>query len=131
MRGAAAGRESFCFFDPDETEDLAGESREPEKICGTGEKPGAEMEQGDITPKGTGKGRKWAQVAHTQGQAREDRTNGHSITSKMAQLPHTRHRRGRHKVKKAQITHTRKGPGSGLAAFGGVCRHGLSNEPRD
>lgn len=43
MRGAAAGREFFCFFDPDETGDLAGESLEPEKICGTGQKPGAEM----------------------------------------------------------------------------------------
>lgn len=39
MRGAAEGREYFDFFDPDKTGDLAGESREPEKICGTGQKP--------------------------------------------------------------------------------------------
>jgi hypothetical protein len=61
------------------------------------------MGQSDITPEETGKGRKWAQVAHTQGQAREDRTNGHGITSKMAQLPHTRHRRGRYQVKKGAV----------------------------
>ena len=85
----------------------------------------------DITPKETGKGRKWAQIAQTKGQARGNRTNRHGTASKIAQLSHTRHRRGRYQAKRAQITHTRKGPGSGLAAFGGVCRHGLSNEPRD
>ena len=42
LRGAAAGREFFCFFDPDETGDLAGESREPEKICETGKNRGKE-----------------------------------------------------------------------------------------
>lgn len=67
LRGAAAGGENFfVFFDPDKTGDLAGESREPEKICGTGQKPGAEMGCVDITQKETGKGRKWAQVAQTR-----------------------------------------------------------------
>lgn len=70
------------FFDPDETEDLAGESREPEKICETGGKPGAEMGQGDITPKETGKGREWAQVAKTKDRAKAGRINRHGITSK-------------------------------------------------
>nr|DAF91151.1 MAG TPA: hypothetical protein [Siphoviridae sp. ctKNZ79] len=75
------------------------------------------MGQGDITPKGTGKGRKWAQIAqrktnkgrkwaqitHTQGQDRADRTNRHGTTSKMAQLPHTKHRRGRYQVKNGAV----------------------------
>lgn len=40
MRGAAAGREYFDFFDPDETEDLAGESREPRKFAEPGKNRG-------------------------------------------------------------------------------------------
>jgi hypothetical protein len=36
LRGAAAGREFFCFFDPDETGDIAGESREPRKFAEPG-----------------------------------------------------------------------------------------------
>lgn len=47
MRGAAAGRKFLNFFDPDETGDLAGESREPEKICETGQKP--EQKWGELT----------------------------------------------------------------------------------
>lgn len=82
MRGAAAGREFLIFFDPDETGDLAGESREPEKICETGKKPGAEMGEVDITPKKTGKGAKWAQVARTKDRAKAGRINRHGITSK-------------------------------------------------
>ena len=82
--GCAARRREkiFCFFDLDETGDLAGESREPEKICGTGQKPRAEMGQDDITPEKTGKGRKWAQVAQTKGRGQTNKTNSHGITSK-------------------------------------------------
>lgn len=40
MRGAAAGERIFCFFDPDETEDLAGESREPRKFAEPGKNRG-------------------------------------------------------------------------------------------
>lgn len=38
MRGAAAGGEKvFCFFDPDETEDLAGGSRNRKNFAESGE----------------------------------------------------------------------------------------------
>lgn len=36
----------------------------------------------DITPKETGKGRKWAQVAKTKDRAKAGRINRHGITSK-------------------------------------------------
>lgn len=76
------GERIFYFFDPDKTGDLAGESREPEKICETGQKPGAEMGRVDITRKEAGKGRKWAQVAQTKDRAKARRINRHGITSK-------------------------------------------------
>lgn len=92
MRGAAAGERIFLFFfDPDETGDLAGGSREPRKFAKktsvNREKRAGMEENGKNTGNRIGaidrEDGKWARIA--QGKGDEG--------SKWVQIAHTRHRR--------------------------------------